>query len=492
MKLVLLAVLLLSVSINADVGVVGRKSDRVRALSRAVQGRTNNLSASQSNQFEFVPIQRMTPPVIAQSNDQQFNFQQQQGRSGVQQATPIQQAGPSQREQQLLQQQISQQQALISQGQRSTAQVQQQQPQMQQQPMQQQPMQQQPMQQQPMQQQPMQQQQMQQQPMQQQPMQQPQQMPTGASQREQQLLQQQIAQQQAMMQGQRSSVQVPQQVQQTQETQQFPQVSTVQQTQPPQPQFQQVQPQFQQVQPQLQQVQPQLQQVQPQLQPVQPQFQQVQPQVRPVQPQQQQVQQQVQPQFPSVRQQGDEFCRNAQPGDIVPHPQFPSQFVICYGFGEFTVMDCPQHLVYNPHLQRCDLHLEEPQMCASNPCQNNGKCVELGSAFRCECPVGFAGQVCERQDSCTARPCGGDGFCLPMQQGSPVGHVCICNGGRTFGQTCAQAESNPCLTPGANMRMFPTSLGAQVFAHCEGARPHFKFCQAPLVFSPSKQSCDWL
>ncbi|CAF1004352.1 unnamed protein product [Brachionus calyciflorus] len=370
MKLVLLAVLLLSVSINADVGVVGRKSDRVRALSRAVQGRTNNLSASQSNQgqFEFVPIQRMTPPVIAQSNDQQsqFNFQQQQGRSSVQQANPVQQAGPSQREQQLLQQQIAQQQALIAQGQRST------------------------------------------------------------------------------------------------------------------------------VQPQLQQVQPQLQQVQPQLQPVQPQFQQVQPQVRPVQPQQQQVQQQVQPQFPSVRQQGDEFCRNAQPGDIVPHPQFPSQFVICYGFGEFTVMDCPQHLVYNPHLQRCDLHLEEPQMCASNPCQNNGKCVELGSAFRCECPVGFAGQVCERQDSCTARPCGGDGFCLPMQQGSPVGHVCICNGGRTFGQTCAQAESNPCLTPGANMRMFPTSLGAQVFAHCEGARPHFKFCQAPLVFSPSKQSCDWL
>lgn len=254
-----------------------------------------------------------------------------------------------------------------------------------------------------------------------------------------------------------------------------PVVQTVQRQQQAQPV-----PQFQVPQQQLPQQTPQFQVPQQQL-PQTPQFQVPQqqlPQFQPTRP--------VQPMF-------EDFCRNAQPGDLIAHPRIQSQFIICYGFGEFTIMDCPEHLVYNPFLQRCDLHTEEPLLCKSNPCMNKGRCVELGDFdYRCECPAGFSGMNCERVDSCASRPCGADGQCITLSSGSPFAHVCLCNGGRSLGQTCQQTEMNPCLQPNSNMRMFPLRMGSTVFAHCEGTRPHLKFCQAPLVFSAAKQACDWM
>ena len=189
------------------------------------------------------------------------------------------------------------------------------------------------------------------------------------------------------------------------------------------------------------------------------------------------------------------MCSTNQPGDIIANPSNPHQFVICYGFGEFSIMDCPEHLVYNPHLIRCDLDAEVPQMCSSNPCLNNGKCIDLPQlfTFRCDCPTGFTGQTCEKTDACAAKPCGMDGVCISMAAGSPVPNVCMCNSGRTVGTTCSQQniEMNPCFQPNSNLKQFPTKISQSVFIHCEGLRPHFVFCQFPLVYSPSRQVCDW-
>jgi hypothetical protein len=34
--------------------------------------------------------------------------------------------------------------------------------------------------------------------------------------------------------------------------------------------------------------------------------------------------------------------------------------------------------------------------CASNPCQNNGTCTDVGTdSFECTCPEGFEGIICE-------------------------------------------------------------------------------------------------
>lgn len=233
--------------------------------------------------------------------------------------------------------------------------------------------------------------------------------------------------------------------------------------------------------------------------PVVQQVQQV-PKVQQVQ-QQQQFQQQFQ-QFPKVQQQvtvqshvtgvSDDVCVNAQPGDLIAHPTDASQFIICYGFGEFTVMDCPEMLVYNAHLRRCDVNTELPMLCKSNPCLNGGRCVEVSSIqFKCECSAGFGGQLCDKLDTCATRPCGADGVCIPFVLGSPVAHVCLCNGGRAIGPSCQRTEPNPCLQTSSNLRLLPVALNPSVFAHCEGSRPHFKFCTPPLVFSAAKQECEW-
>lgn len=189
----------------------------------------------------------------------------------------------------------------------------------------------------------------------------------------------------------------------------------------------------------------------------------------------------------------NDICANAQPGDLLPHPLDETQFVICNGMGQITLMDCPNHTVFNVHLKLCDVTNEVPLLCKSNPCLNGAKCVELSqSQFQCECPQGFSGKTCEKFDTCSSsRPCGSDGVCLSFALGSPIPHVCLCNGGRSVGLTCDRVEPNPCLVAGSNTKMMPVNFSKAVFAHCEGARPHFKFCQPPLLFAGNKQACEW-
>ena len=114
----------------------------------------------------------------------------------------------------------------------------------------------------------------------------------------------------------------------------------------------------------------------------------------------------------------------------MPHPANQIQFVICYGPGEFTVMDCPEHLIYNSHSQRCDtLLLLKTEGCMSNPCMNKGICIDLPKfEFKCQCQSGFMGDMCERPDPCASRPCGTDGICLHTEKSSPISFTCSCKG----------------------------------------------------------------
>jgi hypothetical protein len=178
---------------------------------------------------------------------------------------------------------------------------------------------------------------------------------------------------------------------------------------------------------------------------------------------------------------------------LIAHPNNQNEFIICYGFGEFTIMSCPEHLVYNPHLQRCDNDATVPVGCASNPCLNNGRCTDMPNfRYVCECAAGFTGRHCERSDACSTNPCGFNGTCLSMAPGGPLTHVCFCQGGRVLGQTCStNTEMNPCMQPNSNMKIFPSRLSQSMFIHCEGVKPHLKFCLPPLVFNAQKSACDW-
>ena len=50
--------------------------------------------------------------------------------------------------------------------------------------------------------------------------------------------------------------------------------------------------------------------------------------------------------------------------------------------------------------------------CRSNPCLNNGQCVDNDAGFICTCVANYAGDRCERALPCASKPCGIGGQCL--------------------------------------------------------------------------------
>ena len=190
----------------------------------------------------------------------------------------------------------------------------------------------------------------------------------------------------------------------------------------------------------------------------------------------------------------ESLCLTKINNERLPHPQNPSQFIICHPFGSI-IMECPNHTVYNAALDKCDSSSNRKltSICQTNPCQNGGTCTDLSSrSFQCTCPAGFTGSTCDVPDVCGQNSCGPNGVCLPMQLGSPIPSYCSCFQNKALGLTCDKnSEPNPCLGPHDQDLNFPTRLGNNMYIQCEGDRPHLKFCSAPLIFHVDKQQCDW-
>ncbi|VDN21312.1 unnamed protein product [Gongylonema pulchrum] len=85
----------------------------------------------------------------------------------------------------------------------------------------------------------------------------------------------------------------------------------------------------------------------------------------------------------------------------------------------------------------CEIHIDQ---CASEPCLNNGTCVDSGSQFRCDCPRGWKGARCEEEDGlCALNPCHNGAHCVNL-----VGdYFCVCPEG-VSGKDCEVAP-NRCL-----------------------------------------------
>ncbi|KAL9963300.1 hypothetical protein ACROYT_G032487 [Oculina patagonica] len=74
--------------------------------------------------------------------------------------------------------------------------------------------------------------------------------------------------------------------------------------------------------------------------------------------------------------------------------------------------------------------------CASNPCQNNGSCIDGVNGYNCSCVAGFNGRNCETDiDECASKPCKNQGTCIDGVNE----YTCNCNAGFT-GTYCETAD----------------------------------------------------
>lgn len=94
--------------------------------------------------------------------------------------------------------------------------------------------------------------------------------------------------------------------------------------------------------------------------------------------------------------------------------------------------------------------------CDSQPCTNNGVCIEQGNSYYCSCAAGWTGQRCELKkpiqesvvsSGCSRAECSGNGDCLLSRDED--GYYCVCDQGYTgdycqftqtknFGLACAE------------------------------------------------------
>ncbi|KAG1926068.1 protocadherin Fat [Pimephales promelas] len=85
------------------------------------------------------------------------------------------------------------------------------------------------------------------------------------------------------------------------------------------------------------------------------------------------------------------------------------------------------------------------KICASNPCENGGTCVEDSSeGFRCICPLLYNGSLCENSklpdNPCASQPCG-NGSCMPNNRG----YICNCSTKIAENRCQIACSPNPCL-----------------------------------------------
>uniref|UniRef100_A0AAQ5Z5T4 Protein eyes shut homolog n=1 Tax=Amphiprion ocellaris TaxID=80972 RepID=A0AAQ5Z5T4_AMPOC len=93
----------------------------------------------------------------------------------------------------------------------------------------------------------------------------------------------------------------------------------------------------------------------------------------------------------------------------------------------------------------CEIDTNE---CSSNPCQNQGSCVDRVNSYSCDCKMGFSGLHCEEDiNECASSPCNNAAICQDLVNK----FHCICPPGY-FGTLCDldvnECEVSPCLHEG--------------------------------------------
>ncbi|CAF4322759.1 unnamed protein product, partial [Adineta steineri] len=155
---------------------------------------------------------------------------------------------------------------------------------------------------------------------------------------------------------------------------------------------------------------------------------------------------------------------------------------------------CPKGLLYHPEQRRCERKLgslESP--CVSSPCLNNGQCIPTDThSYKCECPTGFDGKICELDATVchTQQPCGSsfETKCQSFRFGAGLTHMCIFEGGRTYGFSAGQVHQSPCRGIDGT---FPLAHSDKGFIMCDGQSMFVESCPGGTVWDDLNKACVW-
>ncbi|XP_031369830.1 sushi, von Willebrand factor type A, EGF and pentraxin domain-containing protein 1-like isoform X3 [Apis dorsata] len=95
----------------------------------------------------------------------------------------------------------------------------------------------------------------------------------------------------------------------------------------------------------------------------------------------------------------------------------------------------------------------ETNICDSESCLNDGKCVQEEDSFSCECPDYYVGSKCETfRNPCDSWPCLNEGICnVEIYTNSTISYTCTCKNGYS-GSNCEvyidECIINPCQNNG--------------------------------------------
>ena len=94
--------------------------------------------------------------------------------------------------------------------------------------------------------------------------------------------------------------------------------------------------------------------------------------------------------------------------------------------------------------------LPDVNECTSNPCANNGICIDGEGDYSCECQPGWTGKTCtERAIQCLPGQCLNGGSCIPSQFGGAPHCRCTLGWGGPFcSEPLDQCQGQPCHNGG--------------------------------------------
>ncbi|KAK6173686.1 hypothetical protein SNE40_017094 [Patella caerulea] len=122
-------------------------------------------------------------------------------------------------------------------------------------------------------------------------------------------------------------------------------------------------------------------------------------------------------------------------------------------------------------------------LCAAEPCQNDGTCVPEAGGVSCKCVVGFTGELCGK-DECEPNPCQNCGTCSRIEGG----FKCTCLD-RINGTTCEVIDN--IITTQNYPNNYPAGSSLQIFIpECFGKQIRMVFDDDFVLQKPGTPQCE--